>query len=232
MARAVKEEEHAEKRNAILDAAQQLIYTKGYEQMTIQDILDALRISKGAFYHYFGSKQDLMDALIERMIEEAIGILHPIAYDPHLPALEKFQRVFTTLNRWKTAQKGFLMQILRAWYGDDNAIVREKLMTQALKQITSLLGVIIHQGIEEGVMAVSYPDQVSSILLILAMGMGDTLGRLLLTKGPGGDSLLNAERLVATANEAVERILNAPAGSVHFTNPETLREWFSTPGEV
>ncbi len=104
MARAVKEEEHTEKRNAILDAAQRLIYTKGYEQMTIQDILDALQISKGAFYHYFDSKQDLMDALIERMIEEADRLIRPIAYDPQLPALEKFQRLLDTLNRWKTTE--------------------------------------------------------------------------------------------------------------------------------
>ena len=51
MARTVKA--HAVRRNEILDVAQRLIYTKGYEQMTIQDILDGLQISKGAFYHYF-----------------------------------------------------------------------------------------------------------------------------------------------------------------------------------
>ena len=53
MARIVKEEVRAVKRNEILDAASRFIYTTGYEQMTIQDILDELQISKGAFYHYF-----------------------------------------------------------------------------------------------------------------------------------------------------------------------------------
>lgn len=232
MARAVKEEERAEKRNAILDAAQQLIYTKGYEQMTIQDIQDALQISKGAFYHYFDSKQALVDALIERMIEEAHRLIHPIAYDPQLSALEKIQRFFGTLNRWKTAQKEFLMKILRAWYSDENALVRQKLLSQALSKVTSLLMVIIDQGIEEGVMTLSYPDQVSDVLLNLSLGIGDTLGRLLLSKGPGSDNLLHAERLVAATNEALERILGAPPGSLHVTDPEILREWFGAPEEV
>jgi AcrR family transcriptional regulator len=49
MARIVKEEEYAARRNEILDAAQRLVYTKGYEHMTIQDILDDRHISKGAF---------------------------------------------------------------------------------------------------------------------------------------------------------------------------------------
>ncbi len=61
MARIVKEEEYAGKRNAILDVAQRLIYTKGYEQMTIQGMLDDLQISKGAFYHYFDSKQAVLE---------------------------------------------------------------------------------------------------------------------------------------------------------------------------
>ena len=200
--------------------------------MTIQDLLDALQISKGAFYHYFASKPDLLEALVERMIEEADRLMRPIAYDPQLSALEKIQRFFGTLNRWKTAQKEFLMKILRVWYSDDNALVREKLLIQALKQTTSLLVVIIHQGIEEGVMALSYPDQVSDVLLNLSLGIGNTLGRLLLSPGPGRDNLLHAERLVAATNEALERILGAPTGSLHVTDSETLREWFDTPEEV
>jgi AcrR family transcriptional regulator len=56
MARTVNEQEYAEKRGQILDAAQRLVYTKGYERMTIGDILADLQISSGAFYHYFDSK--------------------------------------------------------------------------------------------------------------------------------------------------------------------------------
>jgi len=81
-------------------------------------------------------------------------------------------------------------------------------------------------------MALSYPDQVSEVLLNLALGIGDTLGRLLLSEGPRRDNLLYAERLVAATNEALERILGAPTGSLHVTDPEILREWFGTPEEV
>lgn len=88
MARIVKEQEYAARRNAILDVAQRLVYTKGYEQMAIQDILDELEISKGAFFHYFNSKQMLLEAIIERMRDEVAQIITPIVHDPHLPALE------------------------------------------------------------------------------------------------------------------------------------------------
>ena len=107
MARIVKEEAYAVKRNEILDAAQRLVYTKGYEQMTIQDMLDDLQISKGAFYHYFDSKQAVLEALVERMGEGAVQLLLPIVHDPLLPALDKFHCYLATLNRWKVGQSLF-----------------------------------------------------------------------------------------------------------------------------
>src|SRR5579864_4129663 len=117
---------HAVRRNEILDVAGRLIYTKGYEQMTIQDILDGLQISKGAFYHYFDSKQALLEAIIERMQQEVEQILLPIVQDQELSALEKLDRFFATASSWKTARKDFFLALLRVWYTDDNAIVRQK----------------------------------------------------------------------------------------------------------
>ena len=99
MARTVKEESYAVKRNEIIDAAQRLVYTKGYDLMSIQDILNELKISKGAFYHYFDSKGNLLEALIDRMREEALPVVLPIVNDPDLSALEKLHRFFDTAAR-------------------------------------------------------------------------------------------------------------------------------------
>src|SRR5919204_3346182 len=102
MARILKKEEHTAKRNEILDVALRLVYSKGYDKMTIQDILDELRISKGAFYHYFDSKADVLEALVERMVVEQVEpLLFSIVQDPHLTALEKLQGYFDTSVRWK-----------------------------------------------------------------------------------------------------------------------------------
>src|SRR5258706_3444674 len=126
MARVVKEKEYAAKRNEILDVAQRLVFTKGYERMTIQDILDALAISKGAFYHYFDSKPALLEAFIERGQDELEQRLRAIVDDPHPSALEKLQRFFAILDRARISQQAFLADLAHVWFADDNAIVREK----------------------------------------------------------------------------------------------------------
>jgi len=229
MARIVKEEAYAVKRNEILDVAQRLVYTKGYEQMTIQDMLDELQISKGAFYHYFDSKQALLEALIERMLEEVEQLLLPIVNDPHLPALEKLQRFFPMLTRWKTARKTFFLALLRVWYTDDNAIVRQKVLATGIKRITPLLTSIILQGTQEGILTTAYPDQVGEIVLSIGLNLSDTLAGLLLSCEPNLDVLQRMENTVVAYTDALERVLGAPTGSLHFVDAETLKEWVVSP---
>jgi len=223
MARIVKEP--TIRRNEILDDAQRLIYTKGYEQMTIQDILDDLQISKGAFYHYFDSKQDLLEALVERIGEGAIQLLLPIVHDPLLPALEKLQRYIATANRWKVGQKAFFLALLRVWFTDDNAIVRQKLRAIGIREVAPLLAEIIRQGIQEDVMTATYPDQVGEVIASLSQDAGEAIGALILSFDPERDDMQRLERTVVAYTDAFERVLGVPPGSLTLIDDQTLKEW-------
>lgn len=225
MTRIIKE--HTVRRNEILDAAQRLIYTRGYEQMTVQDILDNLQISKGAFYHYFDSKQKLLEALVERIGVGAVQLLLPIVHDPLLPALEKFQRFLDTANRWKIGQKAFFLALLRVWFTDDNAIVRQKLRATAIREIAPLLAEIIRQGIQEGAMTVTYPDQLGEVFAALAQDAGEAIGALILSFDPKRDDMQRMERTVAVYTQAFERLLGVPPGSLTLVDDQTLKEWLS-----
>ena len=61
-----------EKKQAILDVAERLFYLKGYEQTSVQDILDVLKASKGSFYHHFESKYTVLDTLCTQRAEKAL----------------------------------------------------------------------------------------------------------------------------------------------------------------
>ena len=225
MARTAKE--FTVRRNEILDVAQRLVYTKGYEQMTIQDVLDGLQISKGAFYHYFRSKQDLLDAMTGHMIEEGMNLILPIIQDPELNALEKLQRYFDTVARWKNAQRTYLLGIMRVWYADHNAIVRQKMTAAAIQRISPLFTQIIHQGMRECLFAPNYPDQVSEVVMSLLQSMGDTLARFILFYDPKNDNLQNIEGSVVAYTDAVERVLGAPPGSIHLFDVAILKDWIA-----
>jgi AcrR family transcriptional regulator len=225
MARIVNEDQYNVRRNEILESAQRFVYTKGYEQMAIQDILDDLEISKGAFYHYFTSKQALLEALVERYMLDAKQVLIPIVQDPNLPALEKFQRFFDTIARWKTARLEYIMALLRGWYSDGNAIVRQKVTAAGVKWYAPMMTEIICQGIREGVMNNPYPEQTGEMILALSLGLGETMIGFFLPDGLHAADLPRIEAVMAAYANALERILGIPACSVQFADPAMMQEW-------
>ena len=225
MPRVVKEEDYAARRNEILDVARKLVYTRGYEQMSIQNILDALKISKGAFYHYFDSKQSLLDGLIERMLDDAEQVLRPIVDAKDLSAIEKMRRYFDTAGRWKVAQKKFMLDLFRVWRADANAIMRQKQEVASIKRIAPMLTEIIRQGIDEGMFSTKYPEQFGNIFVGLSHGFEDKFVELLLTDHPPPDAVQQLEALIGAYSDSVERILGAPSGSLPLGNIATMKEW-------
>lgn len=231
MARTVKKEVYVEKRNEILNVAQRLVYTKGYERMTIGNILAELQISSGAFYHYFDSKPAILAAIIEHMREASEKPLLPIVYDPHLTALEKLQAFFSTIDNLRMAHKADVAALGRVWYNDDNAIVRQKVDEAVVKQRAPLLTAIVRQGVEEGVFTTPYPDQAGEIILALLQGMGNTHARLLLFPEAELDEAQRAEAIVTTHAAymtAIERLLGAPPHALARTDAQIARLWIAT----
>jgi AcrR family transcriptional regulator len=226
MPRVVKEDDYAARCNEILDVARQLVYTKGFEPMSIQDILDALKISKGAFYHYFDSKQALMDGLVERMLDEGKQTLFPILQDSNLSALEKIQRYFNTAVVWKSARKDFLLALLPTWYSDDNVLLREKMISEGLKSIGPPLAQIIRQGVQDGTLSTHYPNQAFEMCFHLLQGLSDKMVEVILAKPRPSDGLRSIKEDVEAYTDAMERILGAPAGSMKFLDSESIRIWF------
>jgi AcrR family transcriptional regulator len=228
MARVIKPEEHTAKRNEILDTALQLLYSKGYEKMTVQDILDQLEMSKGAFYHYFDSKVDVVEALVERLaVEQVKSHFMTMLQNPHLTAIEKLQRYFDASVQWKTSNKDLLIELTRVWYSDENALARQKMFNMMVRHVTPLFVEIIKQGVQEGVFSTPYPEYASQANISLIQGLGDTFARMLLSEDAQNSNVIEeAENLIAAYNDAVERILGAPKGSLHLMNTEALKEWF------
>ncbi len=228
MARTIKPEAVAAKRKEILDATQQLVLTRGYEQVSIQDILNEVQISSGAFHHYFDSRGALLEALIKQIEQEAEKPLLPIIHDPSLSAIEKLQGFFDTLDRLRIAQKADVIKLLHVWYTDDNAIVRQKVDESLLEQRAPLLSKIVRQGMQEGTFTTAYPDRAGEIILSLLQSMGNTHARLLLSLEQQRDEERCIEEIIAVHTaymDAIERVLGSPPHSFSRTDTEAVNVW-------
>ena len=226
MARTRNPAAHALRRDAFVDAAQRLIQAKGYEQMTIQDVLDELDTSRGAFYHYFDSKAALLDAVIERMVDDAIAAIGLIVDEPGLPALTRLARLFNGLAEWKTERTEFLIRLMETWLADENAIVREKYRRGARARMTPILARIIEQGEAEGVITAGPARETAGVLVSILLGANETATDLYFARRAGTIAFDDVVRTLDAYPTAGARILGLPAGSFPVPDPSILRQWF------
>ena len=227
MARTLDPESYAVKRDAFIDAGTRLIQTKGYEQLSIQELLDELGASKGAFYHYFGSKGDLLEAVVERMADAVeVQWAEPMTR-PGLSAPERLESVFSITAQWKNARKDLVIAVIEAWLSDHNAIVRDKLRQLVARRMTSLLETILRQGVAEGDFTVTDPEATAHVLVGLIQTAQERALELFVARQDGRAELADVERAFGALQEAFERIVGCAPNSIRFVSHDTLELWFS-----
>ena len=227
MARTVDIEARAVRRDAFVDAAQRLMQAKGYEQMSIQDVLAEVGASRGAFYHYFDSKAALLEAVVTRIVDAALASVTPLTEDPAVGALAKLEGLFGGIAQWKLERTDLMLELTRVWLSDENTLMRYKLWQHLMLRLAPLLASILRQGDDEGVFAVGSPDDTARVMVALLHGLNDLAVRTFIGRGEGGASLADVEAMVAAYVEAMERILGVPAGTLTLVDKAVLREWYA-----
>lgn len=227
MARTLDPASHAVRRDAFLDAAQRLMLTRGYDGFSIQDVLDETGASKGAFYHYFGAKADLLEAIVDRMADAIQGRWNEIMSQPGLSAVERLEAIFATTGQYKTARRELSMALLDAWLSDRNTIVREKLRLLVARRLTPTLERIIQQGIDDGDFTATNAAGTADVIVALIVGIQDEAARLFVARQRREVEFEEVVAFFAAYSEAVDRILGLAPGRLSLTDPPTLQAWFA-----
>jgi AcrR family transcriptional regulator len=228
MARTVNVAEHAARRDEILDAAQRLILSIGYERLTVQDILNDLQISKGAFYHYFDSKPKVIGALTTRLVSDSERALTPIAENPELGAVKKLQAFFGEIIRWKSERQNLFVAMLPVWYAPDNLAFRLLVDRESAKRLAPLLSAIVRVGVDDGRFVTAYPDQAGPIIFAIIQALQDAMAQQLLAVAHRSPSSASVREMVNTHGahmEAIERYLGVPARTLNRVDARAVKSW-------
>lgn len=226
MARTTNSALRVANQDKILDTFLALILAKGFEGVSIQDVLQTLDISKGAFYYYFRSKQHLLQALIDRMITQAEPVILPIAHDDSLNATDKINQIFMAIGHWKRQRNKEIMAFLGVWYDDNNAVFRHYIRKAAAAHYQPMFAAIIQEGIEQGLFTFPDADRAAVLLHTNVSDLSETMSMAMLDSNLEGDAKRkNIENIVQAYTMAITRILNAPEGSLCLIDQETLDYW-------
>ncbi|MBD5458574.1 MAG: TetR/AcrR family transcriptional regulator [Lachnospiraceae bacterium] len=151
--------------NLILDVASRLFMEKGYEHASIQDIIDNLGgLSKGAIYHHFKSKEEILIAVTDRMTEESNRILADIRDQKNLSGKEKLKKIFKdSINR--PVQDEIFTAAPNL--GSNPRLLFSMLRETMDDAAPHYIQPVIEQGIADGSMAVDYPQELAELIMLV-----------------------------------------------------------------
>lgn len=158
---------HPEKTvNLILDVAFRLFMEKGYEHTSIQDIIAHLGgLSKGAIYHHFKSKEDILVAVTDRMTAESNQMLAAVRDRSDLSGKEKLKTIFKeSINR---PVQNDIFTVAPDFH--NNAKLLFSLLHDTMEEAApNYILPIIKQGISDGSIETEYPEQLAELILLTA----------------------------------------------------------------
>ncbi len=224
MSRTRNDEAYARKRDSILDIAERLVLTKGYDSLAITDLMAAAGISKGALYHYFTSKRDVLAALLDRRLDRWEERLAPIA-DASGPADRRLRDFLRTLAGAKAEDRTFLIEVLRSVYAEENALVHAGARRGMGDRLLPRLTMIIDGGRADRTFDVADPAATARVVLSLLQECTDRIGRQLIEVAAGRGTARQLETQTAAYVEALHRTLGAAPGTLAFIAAADLRRW-------
>lgn len=152
--------------NLILDVASRLFIEKGYEHTSIQDIINNLGgLSKGAIYHHFKSKEDILIAVTDRMTTESNQMLAVIRDRRDLSGREKLKTIF-----WESIRRPVHNDIFTVApdFHNNPKLLFSLLHDTIDNAAPNYILPIIKQGISDGTIETDYPEQLAELILLAA----------------------------------------------------------------
>lgn len=218
------------KREEFLAAALRLFSEKGYEKTTVNDILHHVGASKGAFYHYFESKEDVVETLAEEYVETFAQLAESICDQPDINALEKFNRCVSRVQAFKKSETRGAAELRSALRRDANLMLRQRIVKRARARIAPLYRRIFAEGVREGLFRICNLDELPELLLVVVYELSTSIDELYVSccgENTAGteEFLRKLEPKLFFYEDAINRLLGLTEGSVRLQ--EAYRQRFT-----
>ncbi len=192
------------RRNELMDAAEQLFVEKGFEHTSASDIIRKVGVAQGTFYYYFESKDDILNAVIDRYTMRSEEFVRNIVNDDDMSALQKFQGIIDGFLSMKNRRKQFSTYLNL----EEKVAWHERFQNYTESTISPLVLRIVKQGIREGIFDVERPKETTELIVLI-------VDRLITRVRKIEDKKKQKAKAKAAAS-LIEKAIGAPKGSLRI----------------
>jgi TetR/AcrR family acrAB operon transcriptional repressor len=147
----------------ILKVAEELFLTKGFDKTSMQDIVDALGMSKGAIFYHFKSKEDIFEATLNKIANRQLEEINDV-WLKELEGLNGRDKLEAVFNRSLSASNN-LATMLTMRIHDPRIIVG--MMRMVVNEFAPIAANVIREGIADGSIQTEFPDECAEVMMLL-----------------------------------------------------------------
>lgn len=224
MTRIVKQPEI--RKGEIINTAQRLFYQKGFENTSVNDIVQIAGIAKGTFYHYFRAKSDIIDDIIEKYISQIADEINLLVEDKFFSPIEKLNEFFLSAGFLKPNNRMITSILIKLVYLSENMLIKEKMIKCYNKMISPFLSEIISNLPSFQNESAQKIAHTCDFIILGYLNLSQELSYMLLDKKleDHEKELINAKS--AAFAEATEKILGLENGTVFLMKKELIDKYF------
>ena len=212
------------RKQEILDTAEQLFCQKGYEETSIQDILDRLHTSKGSFYHHYISKESLLEGMCSRRAEQ---IYHAAAekLNNQKDDVWNLNQLLSGMIPYRDEKLSFLLMLLPIFHSTDGRTVRIYYCDALSEHFRPDVKKYIRNGNEKGNMCCQDPDIMADIILSNINGLWTGICDRIMTyeEMRTETDLTELLRMTECYRLVIERSLSIPYGTLELNEMLSLK---------
>ena len=215
------------RRAEFVSIAERLFQTKGYEATTIADVISAAGVSKGAFYHHFKAKEELLEAIVARAATVALGYFERLRADETLDALTRLNRLLAIGRDWKLEHMGQLRRTFETALRRDEDTLTARTVEATFSVLSPAIASLIAEGQSEGTIGAGDPAAMADALLWMGYGRRRMMSDLLMLVDRDPEAVANKLYARLCAEQVImDRILGLPPGSIRLIGTsEELRQF-------
>ena len=199
---------------AIIDAAEELFYRKGYENTSVQDVLDELQLSKGGFYHHFESKLSLLDAICEKRVDGYAENCRKNIMEHGYKGIDKLNAVLAGSTYFTDNSIEFISIMLDVAYRQEAVMLRDHMAMATREAMSSLITEAISEGMDENLFFTKYARDMGGIILRLSSELTDDISFISVRTPSKSERDYEIAAKINAYTYACETLLNAPRGSI------------------
>lgn len=162
------------RKKEILDTAEQLFASNGFDNTSTNDIINAIGIARGTLYHHFTSKEDILDSVIDRINEGLMRNAKEIAENKQIPLLDRLTGSVCALNVDSRIGEEVMVQV----HKPQNALLHQKMQEKLISGIVPVIADLIEEGNSEEIFHSPYPKEAAEMVMIYSNAAFDELAEL------------------------------------------------------